>query len=177
MGTPVAQVESVDEVSALLQRLGPRVFAVILVQSGRESVSSAVRAVGRPVELIDLPHPRRATVEPIAHALVEALGVPAHILGRRYLAEALVQIAEAWPERLKISEALYPAIAAHFPDATGTRVERAIRHAIEVAEARNPEKFGALIGKGTKDMGRPTNSEAMYRLLELLEADLRGGEW
>ena len=157
---------------SLEQRFGPNLLAIILVKQGANGLS--ISASPR-YELRNLPHPRREMVEPIARRLVDMLGVPSHVLGRRYLTEALVVIAEHWPTVPKITEGVYPEVARLYPQATGSRVERAIRHAVEVAEAHNPATFRAMIGHMDEDGRRPSNSQVMFRLLELLEDDLRGG--
>ena len=88
------------------------------------------------------------------------LGVPAHILGHRYLREAIVMAIQNTDVIHAVTKELYPTVAKRH-STTGSRVERAIRHAIESAWGRGDlnavqEYFGATIS-GSR--GKPTNSE------------------
>ena len=88
--------------------------------------------------------------------MIHELGVPAHIKGYQYLREAIMMSVED----MDITKILYPSIAKKF-DTTPSRVERAIRHAIEVAWSRGKMEtldalFGYTINTGK---GKPTNSE------------------
>ena len=91
-----------------------------------------------------------------------ALGFPEHLLGTRYLREAV----RLWAAgRTQISCELYPGVAAKF-NTTPQRVERAIRHAIEVAWVRGDQKaqmdyFGWTVAP---DIGRPKVGECIARL-------------
>ena len=92
--------------------------------------------------------------------MIHEIGVPAHIKGYQYLREA-IQMAVNDIEMLgAITKTLYPTIAAKY-QTTPSRVERAIRHAIEVAWNRGRMEtldalFGYTINTGK---GKPTNSE------------------
>lgn len=92
--------------------------------------------------------------------IIHEIGVPAHIKGYQYLREAIMMSVED-PEVLSsITKLLYPTIAKKFKT-TSSRVERAIRHAIEVAWSRGKmdtidELFGYTVSNGK---GKPTNSE------------------
>lgn len=92
--------------------------------------------------------------------MIHEIGVPAHIKGYQYLREAIMMSVED-PEMLNsITKILYPSIAKKY-QTTPSRVERAIRHAIEVAWSRGKMEtldslFGYTINIGK---GKPTNSE------------------
>lgn len=92
--------------------------------------------------------------------MIHEIGVPAHIKGYQYLREAIMMSVEE-PDMLgSITKVLYPTIARKF-QTTPSRVERAIRHAIEVAWNRGrmetlDDLFGYTINTGK---GKPTNSE------------------
>ena len=92
--------------------------------------------------------------------MIHEIGVPAHIKGYQYLREAIMMSVED-PEMLgSITKVLYPTIARK-NQTTASRVERAIRHAIEVAWSRGKmdtidELFGYTVSTGK---GKPTNSE------------------
>ena len=92
--------------------------------------------------------------------MIHELGVPAHIKGYQYLRDAIMMSVEDMDMLNSITKILYPSIAKKF-DTTPSRVERAIRHAIEVAWSRGKMEtldalFGYTINTGK---GKPTNSE------------------
>ena len=92
--------------------------------------------------------------------MIHEIGVPAHIKGYQYLREAIVMAVEDPVMISSITKLLYPTIAKRF-QTTPSRVERAIRHAIEVAWSRGRMEtldavFGYTVDTGK---GKPTNSE------------------
>ena len=92
--------------------------------------------------------------------MIHEIGVPAHIKGYQYLREAIMMSVDDPAMISSITKILYPTIAKRF-QTTPSRVERAIRHAIEVAWSRGKmETLDALFGY-TIDTGKgkPTNSE------------------
>ncbi len=93
-------------------------------------------------------------------SIIHEIGVPAHIKGYQYLREAIIMSVMDIEMLNSITKILYPTIAKKF-QTTPSRVERAIRHAIEVAWSRGKmdtidELFGYTINNGK---GKPTNSE------------------
>ncbi len=92
--------------------------------------------------------------------MIHEIGVPAHIKGYQYLRESIT-LAVNDPDIINsITKILYPTIAKKF-ETTPSRVERAIRHAIEVAWNRgNPDVLNNLFGYTISNgKGKPTNSE------------------
>ena len=92
--------------------------------------------------------------------MIHEIGIPAHIKGYQYLREAIMMSVADIEMLNSITKLLYPGIAKKY-DTTPSRVERAIRHAIEVAWSRGKmdtidELFGYTINTGK---GKPTNSE------------------
>jgi two-component system response regulator (stage 0 sporulation protein A) len=92
--------------------------------------------------------------------IIHEIGIPAHIKGYLYLRDAISMVAEEIELLGSITKILYPRIAQKY-ETTPSRVERAIRHAIEVAWARNnidtiKKFFGYTINT---EKGKPTNSE------------------
>lgn len=92
--------------------------------------------------------------------MIHEIGVPAHIKGYQYLREAIMMSVEDAEMLGSITKVLYPTIAKKY-QTTASRVERAIRHAIEVAWNRGRMEtldamFGYTINTGK---GKPTNSE------------------
>ena len=92
--------------------------------------------------------------------MIHEIGVPAHIKGYQYLREAIMMAVEDIDMLNSITKVLYPTIAKKF-QTTPSRVERAIRHAIEVAWSRGRmETLDALFGYTVNTgKGKPTNSE------------------
>ncbi len=92
--------------------------------------------------------------------IIHEIGVPAHIKGYQYLRDAIILAVNDMEMLNSITKVLYPTIAKRH-QTTPSRVERAIRHAIEVAWSRGKmdtidELFGYTVSKGK---GKPTNSE------------------
>jgi two-component system response regulator (stage 0 sporulation protein A) len=106
--------------------------------------------------------------------MIHEIGVPAHIKGYQYLREAIMMSVEE-PEMISsITKLLYPTIAKRF-QTTPSRVERAIRHAIEVAWSRGRmETLDALFGY-TIDTGKgkPTNSEFIALISDRIRLSYR----
>ncbi len=99
-------------------------------------------------------------LEIIVTDIIHQIGVPAHIKGYHYLREAIIQSVGDKEMLESVTKLLYPAVAKKF-STTPSRVERAIRHAIEIAWDRGDidtlnSFFGYTINTGK---GKPTNSE------------------
>ena len=104
--------------------------------------------------------------------MLHELGIPSHIKGYQYLREAITVIFER-PETIGgITKELYPELANKF-DTTVSRVERAIRHAIEVSWNRgNWDYMEELFGHSVDiDKAKPTNSEFVVTLADKLRLD------
>lgn len=101
--------------------------------------------------------------------MLHQIGIPAHIKGYLYLRDAILMVVEDIDLLGSITKILYPEIATRF-NTTPSRVERAIRHAIEVAWARNNAEiikkfFGHTI---CTEKGKPTNSEFIAMIADHL---------
>ena len=92
--------------------------------------------------------------------IIHEIGVPAHIKGYMYLREAITMVVNDMELLSAVTKELYPSIAKKY-NTTASRVERAIRHAIEVAWGRGQiEAINKLFGYTIhNDKGKPTNSE------------------
>ena len=102
------------------------------------------------------------------------IGVPAHLKGYQYLREAIMMAVEDNSMLSSITKVLYPTIAKRF-ETTPSRVERAIRHAIEVAWSRGRMEtldalFGYTINTGK---GKPTNSEFIALIADRIRLKYR----
>lgn len=106
--------------------------------------------------------------------MIHNIGVPAHIKGYQYLREAIMMSVNDPTMISSITKLLYPTIAKRF-QTTPSRVERAIRHAIEVAWARGKMEtldnlFGYTINTGK---GKPTNSEFIALIADKIRLKYR----
>ncbi len=109
-------------------------------------------------------------------AVIHEIGVPAHIKGYQYLREAIIIAVNDMEVINAVTKVLYPAVAKRF-GTTPSRVERAIRHAIEVAWDRGDletlQKYFGYTVSNTK--GKPTNSEFIAMIADRLM--LNGDSW
>ena len=102
------------------------------------------------------------------------MGVPAHIKGYQYLRTAILLTIEDSDIINSVTKVLYPTVAKKY-DTTTSRVERAIRHAIEVAWNRGKmdtidELFGYTINNGK---GKPTNSEFIALIADKIRLEYK----
>ncbi len=101
--------------------------------------------------------------------ILREIGVPAHINGYQYLREAILTAVEDMGAIKSVTKVLYPAVAQHF-GTTSHRVERSIRHAIEVAWDRGDletlqKYFGNTV---SASKGKTTNSEFIATIADRL---------
>ena len=140
----------------MAQNKGFQIMITVPSDKSRESEKKAVKETQEEISL-----------ERDVTGMLHKIGVPAHIKGYQYLREAIIYSVED-PEMLgAVTKILYPAIAKR-SHTTSSRVERAIRHAIEVAWNRGCEEvleeiFGYTISVGR---GKPTNSEFIAMLAD-----------
>jgi two-component system response regulator (stage 0 sporulation protein A) len=101
--------------------------------------------------------------------IIHEIGVPAHIKGYMYLREAITMVVNDMELLSAVTKELYPSIARKY-NTTASRVERAIRHAIEVAWGRGQvETINKLFGYTIhNDKGKPTNSEFIAMVADKL---------
>lgn len=106
--------------------------------------------------------------------LMRTLGIPAHVLGYEYTREAILIALSNKGILRSITKDLYPAVAQAF-NTTPSRVERAIRHAVELAWDRGDldtlQKFFGFTVSFKK--GKPTNSEFLSTLVDHLLLELQ----
>jgi len=108
-------------------------------------------------------------MEIVVTDMIHQLGVPAHIKGYDYLRTAILFAVEDKTLMESVTKLLYPAVASCY-DTTSSRVERAIRHAIEIAWDRgNVETLNAFFGYTVNtSKGKPTNSEFIALITDKL---------
>jgi len=118
--------------------------------------------------------PREANLESMVTSVIHEIGVPAHIKGYQYLREAIKIAVNDMDVINAITKVLYPQVAKTFAT-TPSRVERAIRHAIEVAWDRGDletlQRFFGYTVSNTK--GKPTNSEFIALVADRLQLQLK----
>lgn len=106
--------------------------------------------------------------------IIHEIGVPAHIKGYMYLREAITMVVNDMELLSAVTKELYPSIAKKY-NTTASRVERAIRHAIEVAWGRGQvEAINKLFGYTINtEKGKPTNSEFIAMIADKLRLELK----
>ena len=123
---------------------------------------------------IEVSENKEENLEALVTNIIHEVGVPAHIKGYQYLREAIMMVVDNIDMINQITKQLYPEIA-HKYKTTSSRVERAIRHAIEVAWGRGRldvmEKiFGYTVNA---NKGKPTNSEFIAMIADKLRLELK----
>ena len=113
-------------------------------------------------------------LEALVTNIIHEVGVPAHIKGYQYLREAIMMVVNDIDVINQITKQLYPDIAIKYKT-TPSRVERAIRHAIEVAWGRGQTDtveniFGYTV---SASKGKPTNSEFIAMIADKLRLELK----
>ena len=139
---------------------------------GRNFIAKEARA-----QYIDIPKETKKSqenLEALVTYIIHEVGVPAHIKGYQYLREAIIMVVNDIDIINQITKQLYPEIATKY-GTTPSRVERAIRHAIEVAWGRGQTEvvesiFGYTISAAK---GKPTNSEFIAMIADKLRLELK----
>ena len=108
-------------------------------------------------------------------SVIHEIGIPAHIKGYSYVREAIALAVQDMEVINAVTKVLYPEVAKRYRT-TSSRVERAVRHAIEVAWDRGDletlqKYFGYTVSNAK---GKPTNSEFIAMIADRIRLDLRG---
>ena len=113
-------------------------------------------------------------IENMVTDVIHEIGVPAHIKGYQYLRDAIIRTVNDMDMINAVTKALYPQVAKKF-NTTASRVERAIRHAIEVAWDRGDlEVLQKYFGYTVSNIkGKPTNSEFIALISDRLQLQLK----
>ena len=143
---------------------------MITVPSTKNAKDSTVKATEKKEQTPEVIHDLEKDVTDMIHEI----GVPAHIKGYQYLRDAIVMSVNDMDMLNSITKILYPTIAKKY-QTTSSRVERAIRHAIEVAWSRGKmdtidEMFGYTIHNGK---GKPTNSEFIALITDRIRLEYK----
>ncbi len=150
--------ESVYQLIGSLMQNNREFQVVITVPSIRGEEDSTLDI--QRINTVTAPEEKNFDLEQDVTDMIHEIGVPAHIKGYQYLREAIMMSVNDSEMMGSITKILYPTIAKKY-QTTSSRVERAIRHAIEVAWNRGrmetlDDMFGYTINTGK---GKPTNSE------------------
>ncbi|MCI8539790.1 MAG: sporulation transcription factor Spo0A [Oscillospiraceae bacterium] len=134
------------------------------------SVVERIRQIRWDPELESETGGRNQSMETQVTAIIHEIGVPAHIKGYQYLREAILIAVDNMEVINAVTKVLYPEVAKRF-GTTASRVERAIRHAIEVAWDRGDletlqKYFGYTVSNAK---GKPTNSEFIAMIADRLQ--------
>ncbi|TCZ77466.1 sporulation transcription factor Spo0A [Paenibacillus albiflavus] len=137
------------------------------VVSSNSAMSAAAAARANVVQM-----PKTKNLDANITSIIHEIGVPAHIKGYQYLREAITMVYNNIEILGAITKTLYPAIAERFKT-TPSRVERAIRHAIEVAWTRgNIDSISYIFGYTINiSKSKPTNSEFIAMVADKLRIE------
>ena len=140
-----------------------------------KNVTMMSREIKAPyIEIPEANKKSEENLEALVTNIIHEVGVPAHIKGYQYLREAIILVVNDIDVINQITKQLYPEIAEKFRT-TPSRVERAIRHAIEVAWGRGQAEaveniFGYTVSAAK---GKPTNSEFIAMIADKLRLELK----
>lgn len=144
-----------------------------------EAVAERLKEILKTEEEQNTHKPRKSEVniDAMVTSVIHEVGVPAHIKGYQYLREAIKIAVDDMEVINAITKVLYPQVAKTF-STTPSRVERAIRHAIEVAWDRGDlETLQSYFGYTVSNSkGKPTNSEFIALIADRLQLQLREQE-
>ena len=140
----------------------------------RESTFNTTTSKSPYIDLKNMSSNKDDSIEALVTNIIHEVGVPAHIKGYQYLREAIIMVINDIDVINQITKCLYPQIAEKF-HTTPSRVERAIRHAIEVAWGRGQQDvveniFGYTVSAAK---GKPTNSEFIAMISDKLRLELK----
>lgn len=144
------------------------IYAVIAQLTGQNKVLAVSES------MISKSEYKRPDLETLVTENLHELGVPAHIKGYHYIRQAIMMVVENMDMLNFITKQLYPEIAKAF-STTSSRVERAIRHAIEVAWVRGkPETMNNVFGYTVHTgKGKPTNSEFIAMVADRIRLQIK----
>ena len=149
-----------------MEILVKRIREIVIGQNERDEISDKYMEI----PLMQYQAPKRSPIESDITEILHEIGVPAHIKGYHYLREGIVMVYNNMELLGGITKDIYPGIGIKF-NTTGSRVERAIRHAIEVAWNRGRvDTINKLFGYTVHDgKGKPTNGEFIAMIADKLK--------
>lgn len=153
-----------------IHRIEKLVDELIVGEEGKRETEDSQSTIERKdvtVTEVSQPMIERKDVEEEITTLMKELGIPAHLLGYQYIREAVILVLQDEEYVRRITKLLYPTVAKFFKT-TPSRVERAIRHAIEVGWQRgNIETIERMFGYTVHvEKTRPVNTEFIATITE-----------
>ncbi|MTI79953.1 MAG: sporulation transcription factor Spo0A [Firmicutes bacterium] len=135
-----------------------------------------IRQLAQGVEVSEYVTPKTKNLDVAVTNIIHEMGVPAHIKGYHYLRDAILMVINEISLLGAVTKELYPMIAQKY-NTTPSRVERAIRHAIELAWDRgNIEMMTKFFGYTINlERGKPTNSEFIAMVADKLRIETKAG--
>ena len=139
-----------------------------------ETPSEQAKAKQALRQLMQYPQLTHRDPEYLVRKILLEMGAPDHLVGHPYVVEAVLMAVENRYYINNITFGLYPQIAAKF-DTTASRVERGIRHLIELTWSRGDMDIlcGFFGNTVDPDRGKPTNGEFIARLTNIVQQQLR----
>lgn len=155
-------------VTALCRCVPADTFAAAMAEVEHEE--AAIKSVN--TEAVDVTPV--ADPKPVIQELLTELGTPAHIKGYRYCVTGLLLVVNDPDVLDHITKGLYPDIA-KIHGTTASRVERAIRHAVEVTWDRGDlDVLGRYFGNTVRlDKGKPTNAEFLAQMANIIRQKMK----
>ena len=177
-----------DNVTAKAINLGAQYYILkpfeidVLIKRIRELVNKSTNTVTNiiPKEIkssyVDISNSSNTetSLEAKVTNIIHEIGVPAHIKGYQYLRDGIMMVVDNIEVINQITKQLYPDLAKKYKT-TPSRVERAIRHAIEVAWGRGQlETVESIFGYTiSSNRGKPTNSEFIAMIADKLRLEIK----
>ncbi|MBR4720788.1 MAG: sporulation transcription factor Spo0A [Clostridia bacterium] len=170
-------VTSSERIMQACQDAGCEYF--LLKPQTNDAIYDTIRSFGQKAgrtsfEVVSKDDKKNYDLEALVTDFIHELGVPAHIKGYQYVRTAIMMVVENMELLNYITKQLYPVIAKKY-STTSSRVERAIRHSIEVAWSRGrPETMNKIFGY-TIDTGKgkPTNSEFIAMVADRIRLQIK----
>jgi len=166
--------DSNSDFPAILAELISSDPRIEIVNLARESMNTDISILNTMLSHMRLVSPAfsqtLSSLESRITDILNMLGIPVHIKGFHYVRKAIAITMENGEAISTVTKILYPSVAKTY-NTTPSRVERAIRHAIEVAWDRYDSKtFKIVFGHNAgRELQRPTNSEFIARIADYLQ--------
>ena len=146
----------------------------IILSYIKSANKSSTRALFKSMDAQPVKEVQEVSLETRVTDMIHEIGIPAHIKGYHYLRDAIIMAVEDMDVLNAVTKVLYPTVA-KMHQTTSSRVERAIRHAIEVAWSRGKldtldSLFGYTVSNGK---GKPTNSEFIALIADTLRLEFK----
>ncbi|MBR7163860.1 MAG: sporulation transcription factor Spo0A [Clostridia bacterium] len=174
LGASYYLVRPVEDNEIVLKRIRQAIKSQIGTSQALTSNAAENFSLTNSQPLKKLPPVNSENLETIITNVIHEIGVPAHIKGYNYLREAISLCIQDKEFINSITKMLYPTVARNY-QTTSSRVERAIRHAIEVAWNRGREEILNSIFGYTIDTnkGKPTNGEFIAMISDSIRLKMK----